>query len=361
MFKWATETAGELVRYHIAPAVLPIVERNLVPDIVIRTGMRRELAMELAKTKKYNIEEVMQKTQEFVAELKTMPIALEQSAANEQHYEVPDEFYRMVLGPHLKYSSGLWLSPTTTIEESEVAMLELYCARAQLFDGMTLIDLGCGWGSVSLYMAAKYPNSKVISISNSNSQREYILSTAASRGLSNIQVFTGDINEFDLPAEYHGSADRIISIEMFEHMKNYQKLLKKVSNWLKTEGKLFIHIFTSKEVSSHFSNGWMADNFFSGGTLPSDNLLLYFQEDVRIENHWRVNGKHYSKTLEAWLVLHDTQQEKILKLFSERYSAEESLKRFVNWRLFFLACSEFFGIADGEEYFVSHYLFTKRI
>lgn len=361
MFKWANEVAGELVRNHIAPTVLPLVERNIIPDLVIRTGMRRELSMELAKTKKYNSEEAMQLTQAFVADLKTMPIALEQSAANEQHYEVPDEFYQLVLGPNLKYSSGLWNSPMDTIEESEVAMLELYCVRAELFDGMTLIDLGCGWGSVTLFMAAKYPNSRIIAISNSHSQREYILKTALSRNLSNVEVHTGDINEFNLPLSYHMTADRIISIEMFEHMKNYEKLLHKVSKWMKNDGKLFIHIFTSKEIPSHFASGWMAENFFSGGTLPSDNLLLYFQDDVRIVNHWRVNGRHYSKTLEAWLVRHDSQKEKILNLFSSRYSADESLKRFVYWRLFFLACSEFFGISDGEEYFVSHYLFQKRI
>lgn len=331
----------------------------MVPDIVLRMGMRRELEMELMKTKVLTSEQRAEKKMAFVNELKGMPIAIQQTKANDQHYEVPNEFYQMVLGPFMKYSSCYYPTPETTLAEAEVAMLEMYCERAGLVDGMNLIDLGCGWGSVTIYMASKYPNSRITSISNSNSQREYIMATAAKRGLKNVNVFTGDICTFDLPQEFYNQADRVISIEMFEHMKNYQLLMKKVSNWIKPGGKLFIHIFTSNDVPGHYTEGWMSDNFFTGGTLPSDDLLLYFQDDLKIQGHWRVNGTHYQRTLEEWLKIMDGKQEQVLALLTEHYGANEALKRYVYWRLFFIACAEFFGMRNGEEYLVSHYLFVK--
>jgi len=344
----------------IQPLLLPIVEANVVPDAIIRYFIRRETWFGLKRVRELNAEQASKETIDFIAEIKQMPIAVHQQKANEQHYEVPDSFYRLVLGPHLKYSSGYWPSEATTLEESEVAMLEMYCTRAELADGMSIIDLGCGWGSVSLYVAAKYPNAQITSISNSNSQREFILATAKKRGLSNIQVFTGDINSFDLPADRQGTADRVISIEMFEHMKNYEKLMLKVSRWIKPLGKLFVHIFTGREVPEHFGKGWMAENFFSGGTMPSDHLLLYFQDQLKIEGHWRINGKHYQRTLEAWLDLIDQKKAQVMPILSETYGEKNATKWFVNWRLFFIGCAEFFGIDDGNAYQVSHYLFQKR-
>jgi cyclopropane-fatty-acyl-phospholipid synthase len=207
----------DLYVVRLQPLLLPIVEHHIIPDAVIRYFVRREIARGLNRVKSLTTEQKAQETRNFIAEIKTLPIAVQQAKANEQHYEVPDAFYQLVLGPALKYSSGYWPTSKTTLEESEVAMLELYCERAGLKDGMSLIDLGCGWGSVTLFMAKKYPNMKITSISNSNSQREFIMSTAQKRGLPNVNVFTGDINTFDLPTEYHGKADRIISIEMFEH------------------------------------------------------------------------------------------------------------------------------------------------
>jgi len=275
ILSWWTRKVGDMMtvldRYYLEklqPLLLPIVEHHLIPDVLIRYFIRREVWFGLKRVRNLSAEQASQETMGFIADIKTMPIAVAQVEANEQHYEVPDAFYKLVLGPHLKYSSGYWPTKNSTLEESEVAMLEMYCERAGLADGMSIIDLGCGWGSVTLFVAQKYPNARITSISNSSSQKEFILATAKSRGLGNVQVFTGDIASFDLPKELHGAADRVISIEMFEHMKNYQLLMEKVSRWLKPKGKLFVHIFTGREVPEHFGKGWMAETFFTGGTMP---------------------------------------------------------------------------------------------
>lgn len=355
-----TEIWGEFIKYVVTPAIIPIVYMNIIPDFIIRYGMRREIASDMIKSRKLSVEDISTQTREFVSEIKRMPIAIETKLANKQHYEVPDEFYQLVLGPHLKYSSGYWPSSKTTLVESEVAMLELYCERAELFDGMKLIDLGCGWGSLSLYMAAKYPNSTIISVSNSNTQRGYIMATAKARGLNNITVYTGDINNFDLTKDHYNSADRVMSIEMFEHMKNYQLLMHKISNWMKRGGKLFIHIFTHRDVPSHYSEGWMTETFFTGGTLPSDRLLLHFQEHVTLESHWCVNGTHYQRTLEAWLIEMDRKKSTVMPILVNTYGEKNALMWYVSWRLFFIGCAEFFGANKGNENIVSHYLFTKK-
>lgn len=355
------ENIGKAIQSIVTPLFLPIVERNLIPDAIVRLGIRLELSGDFAEVKKLSSEKQLEKEISFVKELKSLPIAIKQDSANEQHYEVPDSFHRLYMGPCMKYSSCYFENPTSTLEEAEIAMLEMYCERAGLIDGMSIVDLGCGWGSVTLFLGGKYPNSKITSISNSNSQREFIQSTAAARGYKNITVYTGDISEFDLPEKIHSSFDRVITIEMMEHMKNYSLLLKKISNWLKPGGKLFIHVFTAKHVPSHFEKGWMAETFFTGGTMMSDRLLLYFQEDLRIESHWRVNGSHYQRTLEAWLTRMDARKAEVLPLLEATYGQGNGLKWYVNWRLFFIACAEFFGYDNGEEWFVSHYLFTKPI
>jgi len=363
----------------------------LVPDALIRAAIRARCKHTLIDLRSSGAESDQERKMDIVEELKTMPIAVETKAANEQHYEVPARFYDLCLGPNKKYSCGLWPFPATklgrvieggglwggkglsyleSLEKSEVAMLDLYCARAGLEDGMSVVDLGCGWGSMTLHLAKRYPNCKITGISNSHSQREYILNTAKERGynVGNINVITCDASKWE-DEEYCAKMiggvkdnDRVISIEMFEHMKNYNVLLSKVNGFLKPSGKLFVHIFTHLTHAYHFEKGWMADTFFTGGTMPSDDLLLYFGEHFSVNRHWRVNGNNYEKTSNAWLGLMDEHWRggALEPVLEEAYGKGRGREWYVNWRLFYLACAELFGFDNGEEWMVSHYLFDRR-
>lgn len=337
---------------------IELAERGLVPDWLIRTGIRRLLRRRLLQEEANGKGEGIDA---FVAELKRSPIAVETDKANEQHYELPEAYFQRVLGPHLKYSCGWWGEGVQTLQQSEEAMLRMTCQRADLKDGQRVLELGCGWGSLSLWMAEKYPQSRIHSVSNSRTQKAFIERTARERGLENLHVDTVDMNGFRPEERY----DRVVSVEMFEHMKNYHRLLENIAGWLRAQGKLFVHIFTHRQYAYHFEDSgdredWMARFFFSGGTMPSDDLLLRFQDDLRIERHYRVNGCHYSRTLEAWLRLQDQQKPEILRIFRETYGDEASARIwFHRWRLFYLACSELFRYNNGREWMVSHYLFRK--
>ncbi|GAB4180590.1 MAG: cyclopropane-fatty-acyl-phospholipid synthase family protein [Terrimicrobiaceae bacterium] len=336
-----------------------LLARDLLPDAAIRLGIRRLLARKLIEEDASDPGLQQEKLMNFIADLDKRPIAIKTEVANEQHYEVPTEFFRLVLGPRMKYSSGYWPDDSTTFAESEEIMLDLTCRRALLEDGHRILELGCGWGSLTLWMAEKYPNSRITGVSNSRTQREYILAEASSRGLSNVEILTADMNDLDLPA---AAFDRVVSVEMFEHMKNYRKLMGRVASWMKPGAKLFVHIFTHTRFAYHFEgtdpSDWITRYFFEGGTMPSDHLLLYFQDDLRIEQHWRVPGTHYQRTSEAWLETFDRNESAIRPLLEATYG-KDARKWRAYWRVFFMSCGELWGYQGGTEWIVSHYRFRK--
>eukprot|EP00475_Leptophrys_vorax_P009328 TRINITY_DN16188_c0_g1_i1.p1 TRINITY_DN16188_c0_g1~~TRINITY_DN16188_c0_g1_i1.p1 ORF type:complete len:356 (-),score=25.85 TRINITY_DN16188_c0_g1_i1:101-1168(-) len=339
---------------------LKAMEMNVIPDRVLRPACRFLMSQRLKMSRRETVEEQLADLVNFAESLKAMPIALSTAAANEQHYEVPTELFRLCLGKRLKYSCCYFPTPTSTLDEAEEATLALYCERAQLKDGQAVLELGCGWGSLSLYMAEKFPGSRITGVSNSATQRAYIEGECEKRGLTNLRIVTADMNSF----EAEGSFDRVVSVEMFEHMKNYQLLLKKVASWMNPDALLFIHIFTHKEFAYHFEdNGpddWMTRYFFEGGTMPADKLLLYFQDDVSIANHWCMNGTHYQLTSEAWLKNFDANIDRLRPLLAETYGKEQVTRWTVYWRTFFIAVAELFGYDKGQEWIVSHYLFRKK-
>lgn len=348
----------------LAEACIPLIHFGLVPDFVIRFGIRVQLRDHLNILASETAELELDKKLTIINKLKTMPIAIATDDANEQHYEVPAKFYDLCLGPRKKYSSGFWPTSSTTFEESEVAMLQKYCEHAGVEDGMSIVDLGCGWGSLTLHLAENYPNAKITGISNSASQREYILATAKSRGynVDNITIVTCNVADDKGALDVVKNNDRVMTVEMFEHMKNYEDLLNKVHGFLKPTGKLFVHIFTHKDFCYEFEQGWMSENFFTGGTMPSDDLLLYFSKQFSIQGHWRVNGQNYEKTSNGWLDYLDKSWKsgELKPVLAEAYGEGKEREWYVNWRLFFLACAELWGYDKGEEWIVSLYLFERR-
>lgn len=336
------------------------LERDLLPDSLIRFGIRRLLRARLSGEYAGGEAAVAARQDALFEQLGQSPIAIEVKAANEQHYEVPTEFFQQVLGPHLKYSSGFWPPGCTDIETSERVMLELYAERAQLEDGQEILELGCGWGSLTLFMAARYPKARVLGLSNSATQRAFILAEAARRGLSNVEIATADINVFT-PGERR--FDRVVSIEMFEHMRNYRLLLARIASWLEPEGKLFVHIFCHREVSYPFEerseNDWMSRYFFSGGLMPAVDLLPRFDQDLRVEEKWEVSGQHYQATSEAWLSRMDERREAVWPIICRAYGTDQATRWWVYWRVFFMSCAELFGYAGGREWLVAHYRFKR--
>lgn len=337
-----------------------LVEKDLIPDFLIRNRIRALLRQRLKDEDKGSPEANKKNLLALIEELKASPIAINTADANEQHYEVPTEFYRYCLGKHLKYSSGFWNKGVTDLDRSEHDMLELTCQRAELTDGQDVLELGCGWGSLSLFMAANYPKSRFTVVSNSRTQKIYIDEQAKQRGIANLEVITSDINKFSTNEKF----DRVVSVEMFEHMRNYKRLMNLIAIALKPDGKLFVHIFTHKNLAYKFEvrdeTDWMSKYFFTGGIMPSDDLLFHFDDDLVKAQHWLVNGMHYSKTSEAWLKNMDAHKSKIMPLFEKTYGKDEATKWWVYWRIFYMACAELWGYNNGEEWMVSHYLFTKK-
>jgi cyclopropane-fatty-acyl-phospholipid synthase len=341
-----------------------LLEGNTVPDWMTRIGIRQLLADRLATETSPTIEADMRRKMAMVQELSTSVIAVEQEKANEQHYELPTDFFLKVLGPRLKYSSAYFESADETLEAAECVMLRLYCQRAGLEDGMSVLDLGCGWGSLTLYIAENYPKCKVTGLSNSWTQREYIEGRARVMGLSNVTVITADVATVRTLDRAPATFDRIFSIEMFEHMSGYRSLLEKISGWMKPDSRLFVHVFCHSRYAYRFEtegpSNWMGRYFFTGGTMLSDDLLHFFQSHLHIIDRWRVDGRHYAQTSECWLQNMDRSIKDIRPILRSTYGASEAVKWEAYWRVFFMAVAELFGYNNGSEWFVSHYLFSPR-
>jgi len=340
---------------------LPIhlAESGMAPDWLVRMGIRALLRQRLREESRKKTENSDGLAPPFPDLLRRNPIAVDTQAANEQHYEVPPDFFLRVLGKRLKYSCCYYPSGLESLDQAEEHMLALTCERAQVQDGLDILELGCGWGSLTLWMAEHYPRARIVAVSNSKPQREFILERCREHGLDNIQVITADMNAFDTEQRF----DRILSIEMFEHMRNYEILLDRVASCMKSEAMLFIHVFCHREYAYFFdtegTSNWMGRYFFTGGIMPSYDLLFSFQKSVTIERHWRINGKHYRKTAEQWLKNMDQRRRQILPVLEATYGKRNAKRWFQRWRIFFMACAELWGYRGGEEWLVGHYLFRK--
>lgn len=333
-------------------------ERGWVPDSLTRIGIRRLSALRLREERQVNPQ---QSKYRQIAQLRESPIAIETGAANEQHYEVPAGFFDLCLGKRLKYSSCYYPTGNESLDQAEEAMLALYLERGEFRDGMDILELGCGWGSLTLYLAEKLPNARITAVSNSNSQRIHIQNRCAAKGISNVTILTKDVNHLALEPERF---DRCVSIEMFEHMRNYQNLLGNIAIWLKPAGKLFVHIFAHRDLLYPFetegADNWMGRYFFTGGLMPSADTLLYFQQELLIDQQWWLDGTHYQRTSEHWLANTDLNRDAILEIFAQTYGADQAQRWLQRWRMFYLACAECFGYDRGLEWGVAHYRFVKR-
>jgi cyclopropane-fatty-acyl-phospholipid synthase len=333
--------------------VIDLAELRLLPDWAIRIGIRGLLGRRVQQQARLSPTQRKKEKDTFINLLKSSPLAVETAEANAQHYEVPPEFFRLVLGPRLKYSCCWFESPHDSLADAEDAMLQRTCERAGLLDGQNVLELGCGWGSLTLWMAERYPHSQITAVSNSHSQRKFIAERAQALGLSNVTLVTADMRDFATREAF----DRIVSVEMFEHMRNYELLLARLAQWLAPDGQAFIHLFCHRETPYLFETtgavNWMGRHFFTGGMMPSADLLAHFNEHLQVSNTWQVSGLHYALTCEAWLRQLDAQRGAVLRVLRSQVALQR-------WRMFFMACAELFRCRGGQEWFVGQYLLSPR-
>lgn len=341
-------------------AAIRLAESGCVPDIALRWAIRRLCQQRLDDDMPRDPALAHARTEAFLATAARSPVAPLPAKANEQHYEVPAAFFETVLGPHLKYSCGLCEPGVTMLHETEEAALRRTCEHAPLADGQRVLELGCGWGSLTLWIAQRFPRSHVTAVSNSASQRAFIEARARARGLSNVEVLTADVNGLELPV---GRFDRMVSVEMFEHVRNHGELLRRVAEWLAPGGVAFVHLFCHRDVPYAFetegATDWMGRHFFSGGTMPSDMLLLRHQDHLRVRAQWRWPGTHYERSANVWLHNLDRSGARVLEILGQAYGADRARWWRQRWRMFFMGCAELFGYDGGRQWWVSHYRMSR--
>jgi cyclopropane-fatty-acyl-phospholipid synthase len=340
--------------------LIDLCERGWIPDALLRHGIRRLCAARLADEGAGDAAVADARFRTLLAELRGSAVAIETAAANAQHYEVPTRFFELCLGKRLKYSSCYYPTGDETLDQAEEAMLALVGERADLADGQRILELGCGWGSLTLWMAERFPSARITAVSNSATQRAHIESACMARGLGNVEVLTRDVNALDLPG---ASFDRCVSIEMFEHMRNYEVLLARIAGWLAPGGALFVHIFCHRHLMYPFETSgeddWMGRHFFTGGLMPSADTLLHFQRDLRLEERWLLPGTHYQRTANHWLANQDAHREEVLSVLASAYGPGQAHLWSQRWRMFWMACAELFGYRGGNEWLVAHYRFRR--
>lgn len=336
--------------------VIDLCEKGLIPDPLIRLGARRLSMRRLKEDARHSAEQLRRVLDARIAEWQQGPIAVQTGAANDQHYEVPPAFFLRALGPHLKYSSCLWPAGCDSLAEAEAAMLQLSAERAGIAEGQDILDMGCGWGSFTLWAAARYPGSRFTAMSNSAPQREFIEATARQRGLDNVRVITADINDFDTDQRF----DRIVSVEMLEHVRNHARLFERIASWLNPEGRFFAHVFCHHTLTYAYEDrgedDWMSRHFFTGGMMPSYDLFCRYDDHIKVIQRWWIDGTHYEKTSNAWLANTDAHRAELIEVLGGGDLGKLRLQR---WRMFFLAVAEFFGINKGREWGIGHYLFER--